>query len=1191
MKKATDFIIKNRYVVITVFIFFSIISLILAQKVNINYDMTEYLPTSSETKIGMNIMNREFEVDSSNLNIMFKNLKEEEKDEIYEALYKIDGVASIDYQKDSDEYNTDYYTLYILNVDEASDSKTAAKIYDDVNDAFKDYEFYLSGDIKERNMTILPTWILILVVVICAVILIIMCESYIEPFLFLICIGVAVLLNNGTNIIFGTVSNITNSISAILQLALSMDYSIMLINRYRQEKEKNNNEIEAMKEALYRSFASISSSSITTIVGLVTLVFMSFTIGRDLGLVLAKGVLLSLLVIFMCLPALILLFDKLITKTAKKAPHISLNKLGNIIYRFRSVGFILLLILFIGSYFLKGNLGITYTPSTEDEIAKVFPENNQIAIIYNNKDEKNIAGYLKGLENNDKVDEVLGYGNTISEKLKYNEFNNKLENLGFDTKIDEFLLKIIYYNYYNEQAPSMTLNEFVLFTENNVLNNEKFSSKLGNSSKNNIKKLKYFSSTSEINKKRNYSEIANILDINKNDVYNLFVYYYKDKTNISLSLNEFVNFINNNVLNNKEYSSSISEQAKESLKTLNTFLSKDTITKKMNASEMSLLFGIEKSLIDKLYLYYYSNKDIDTKLSLNEFATFIINNIAPQDEYKNLFDESTITKVQMLQSFSDINLIDKVMNKDELSVVLGIDKTIISQILSIQNLTESTPYQFVEFVLSNEQIRNTLDESSLVNLQTISMIMNSAKNNDVYSYKEMSNILSFDETLVKTIYTMVSEAGEVTLTPLEFVEFMLKNADSNVLKDSLDAKTKANLELINTVMTSVIENKKYTSSEMSNLLGLSREDVKLLYSLYASNSKSMSISLKQFIDFTLNDVVKNKKLSSKFDSNKITKLNTLNGIMKATDNQTKYNPTEIFAIISKLTNSVERNDIEVLYIYYGSEKLYKDDWSLTMEEFLNYVNDKILTDDRFNDFIEDDMKSKVENAKETVKESKEKIVGEKYSRIVINTKFAKESSDVYDFIQNTYENLKGTESYIIGDSSMSYEMNKTFTSEFNYISILTMIAIFIVVAFTFKSLITPLVLVIIIQCAVYLTMGILGLIGESVYFIALLIVQSILMGATIDYAIVYTSYYIEERGKLGIKDAVKNAYNKSINTILTSSSILIIATILVGKFATGIVSMLCKTLSEGVICSTILILIVLPATLSFLDRLILKHQK
>lgn len=236
------------------------------------------------------------------------------------------------------------------------------------------------------------------------------------------------------------------------------------------------------------------------------------------------------------------------------------------------------------------------------------------------------------------------------------------------------------------------------------------------------------------------------------------------------------------------------------------------------------------------------------------------------------------------------------------------------------------------------------------------------------------------------------------------------------------------------------------------------------------------------------------------------------------------------------------------------------------------------------------MREKVEQAKNIIQDNKEKLIGSNYSRVIINTKFDLESDEVYEFIQKIYDNLEGTESYIIGDSLMSYEMSKTFENEFNYISILTMVTIFIVVAFTFKSFTTPLVLVLIIQCAVYMTMGILGMIGEHVYFIALLVVQSILMGATIDYAIVYTSYYIESREKLNVKESVKNAYNKSIHTILTSSSILIIATLLVGKFSSGIVSMLCNTLSQGVLCATVLILIILPATIACLDKFVVKRK-
>ena len=1280
MKKTTDFIVERRNIIMGVFIFFAIVSIFLSQKVKINYEMTEYLPSDSKTKIGMDIMEKEFEEEKeSYLNVMFKNLTEEEKDNMYKRLLEIDGVSSVDYEKESEEYNSNEYTLYVIHVDDTEDSKIAASVYETVNEDFKDYEFYTSGDIKDRNMTILPTWILVLTVVIVSAILIIMCESYIEPLLFLTCIGIAVLLNNGTNIIFGTVSNVTSSISAILQLALSMDYSIMLINRYRQEKEKNNNNVEAMKETLYRAFSAISSSSLTTIVGLVTLVFMSFTIGRDIGLVLAKGVILSLLVIFTCLPALILIFDKLITKTKKKAPNITLNHLGNFIYKFRSVGFILLIILFVGSYILKGNLEILYTPSDEDKIADVFTENNQMAIIYNNKDEETVSKYLKELEDNGKVDEVLAYGNTIGEKLKYNEFNNKLEELETDTQIDNYLLKILYYNYYNDnQERKMTFDEFVEFTENNVLNNENFSSKIDDDAKSNIKRLKKFTSNSEMNKKRTYSEIANILEINQNDVYNLLVYYYADKVNINLTIKDFVNFINNDVLTNNDYSNNIPKSAKDDLCTLNKFLDKNKITKSMNSAEMANLFGLDKPTVDNLYLYYYSIYGVDNKLSINEFANFVINNVLTNKEYASGLDNDTIVNLKLLQTMSNNNVIEKNMNSAELSNLFGIDENSVKQLLLLKYTTtdngttltisefidfvnylknntnyldgidvtamnkidvddsvnsskytatqiapifnmstkqtyqmyglydytkgnntnwKQTPYQFVKFILdnsSNEQISSNMNKEDLNKLQMAYKIMTATKNSEKYSYRELSSIVGIDNDTTKMIYTLyASQTTKLKLKPVNFVDFILQHKEDKELKGNINADTVSYLKLIDTVMESVINNKKYSSNEISDLLGLSKDDVKLLYSLYSAKhiDGNMNASLKEFVEFMLNDVVVNEKYSNKINSEQKLKLNTINGIMNAVINKTEYNAGEIFAIISNLTDSINKDTIEILYIYYGSEKYYQDNWTISIEEFIDYVNDKIFTDSRFDDFIEDDMRKQVQDAKNTIQDNKEKLVGNNYSRIIINTKFNLESDEVYEFIQKIYDNLEGTESYIIGDSSMSYEMSKTFTDEFNYISILTMVAIFIVVAITFKSFITPLVLVLIIQCAVYMTMGILGIVGDHVYFIALLVVQSILMGATIDYAIVYTSYYIESREKLNVRESVKNAYNKSIHTILTSSSILIIATLLVGKFASGIVSMLCKTLSQGVLCATILILIILPGTIAFLDRFVVKKNK
>ena len=317
MKKVTDFIVKKRNFFLVVFVLLSIICLYVSTKVNINDDIMKYLPKNSETKIGKDIMDDNFsELKSSNLNVMFNKLSKNEKTKMYEKLKNIDGVSSVLYDS-SKKYNKGTHTLYKLNVDDYAKSATSKKIYDYVNKNLKPEA--MSGSISDEYKPVLQMWIVALAIGSALLILILLSESYVEPILYLIAIGIAVFINKGTNIMFSSVSVITNSIVAILQLALSMDYSIMLSNRFKQEKRKSANKIDAMKEALYHSFKAISSSSITTVVGLLALVFMSFTIGKDLGFVLAKGVLLSLVCIFFCLPALLLMFDNVIEKTQKKS--------------------------------------------------------------------------------------------------------------------------------------------------------------------------------------------------------------------------------------------------------------------------------------------------------------------------------------------------------------------------------------------------------------------------------------------------------------------------------------------------------------------------------------------------------------------------------------------------------------------------------------------------------------------------------------------------------------------------------------------------------------------------------------------------------------------------------------------------------------------------------------------------------
>ncbi len=1282
MKKFTDFIINKRHIILVLFIILSIISVILSQKVNINYDIAEYLPSTSETRIGMDIMESNFkEIKSSSLNVMFEDLQEDKKTEIYNELTQIKGVNSVDYDN-TEDYNKDNYTLYVINVDDTEDSELASDVYKEIKEHYnKDYKIYTSGSISERNNPVLPTWIVVLAVVCALVILIIMCESYVEPFLFLTSILIGVLLNNGTNIIFGTVSNITNSISAILQMALSMDYSIMLMNRYAQERQKETDKVKAMKNALYNAFKSISSSSVTTIVGLLALVFMSFTIGKDLGFVLAKGVLFSLISIFFVLPGLILMFDKAIAKTKKRSPNFKMDWLGKISYKLRNIAVLLFLVAFVGDYLLKGNLGISYTDTTSNEVNKVFTENNQMALIYKSKDEEIVSKYLKELENEENVEEVLGYGNTINESLTYDKLNQKMSDLGTDTNVEDYLLKIIYYNYYNQdENNTISFDEFVKFVQEDVYKNENVSDRIDVETKANIDRLSNFTNSTQINKKRTSTEIANILEINEEDVKDILIYYNSKNNDVKITLNDFIKFMNKDVLTNEKYASKVDNNAKNSLNTLSKFTDVNTIQKKMTSKEMASLFGMSESTMSDLYTYYINVNEIDTKITISEFSNFVLTDVLTNQNYASNFDEVIISNIKMLATFSDINTINKNMNSKELANLFGLDEQTINQLLllkymntdnntklsiaefvnttiylknntsyldnvdisGLEEIDESilanptkytatelskilnmetskmyniyglidfskgntsnwkmTPNELVTFILKNsdnESIKNNLNEETMAKLKLLSNIMTSTNNKTSYSYKELSKFIGIDENTVKSIYTLYTLKNSTTkLTPQEFVKFVLDHKNDKTLANSLNINTINELSLLQKAMNGVVNNKKYSSQELGNLLGINTNDLDLLYGLYSSKyvNPNQTISLKELVKFILNDVVTNPEYSSNFDSETKLNLDTINGIMDASLNNTKYTKNEIFAILSKLADNVDKDQVDLLYVYYGSSKEYNNYWTMTVEQFVNYLNDDILKDSRFDDFIEDDMRQDIIDAKDSVKEAKDLLTGEGYSRVVINTKLAPETDETFNFIQKIKDDLGGSleDFYIIGDSPMAYEMSQTFQNELNFITVLTMVLIFIVVAITFKSAIIPLILVLMIQCAVYMTMGILSFTGEKVYFIAILIVQSILMGATIDYAILYTSYYLEHRKTMDIKEAIINSYNKAIHTILTSASILIIVTLIVGNFASAIASRICKTISQGTLCSAILILVLLPAVLAACDKIIMRKKK
>ena len=320
MKRAANILVKYRLIFFIVSVVLAVICACLIPQVTINKDQTKYLAKDSNMSQGLEIIQNEFPVVElkDSFQIMFEGLTNSEKIKIHEELKGFYGVTDVVYDIESTEHNSKTFSMYIVHTEYATgdNDKVSAvikKMTNEYKDTYKVYSYYSGGTLDVLDKLI-PMALIIGVTV-----LLIMCKSLFEPVLLLVTIGVAILINMGSNVIFESVSDMTFSIAAIFQLVLSIDYSIMLLHRYQQEYNLlgKTNKPEAMQKAIVNAFSSVSSSSITTIVGLLVLLLMSFTIGKDIGLVISKGVFLSVVCVFTIMPSLILWFDELVYKLDK----------------------------------------------------------------------------------------------------------------------------------------------------------------------------------------------------------------------------------------------------------------------------------------------------------------------------------------------------------------------------------------------------------------------------------------------------------------------------------------------------------------------------------------------------------------------------------------------------------------------------------------------------------------------------------------------------------------------------------------------------------------------------------------------------------------------------------------------------------------------------------------------------------
>lgn len=460
MKQLARILVDRRYLFAAMMLAVTIFCAFLALRVEINTDMTRYLPAKSPMRQGVDILETAFPDpgEQSAFRFVFTGLDESEIPAIRQQIADHIYVSRVEYVPGDAHYNKDGRTLFIVNLDYGYDSRQAGTVQRVFTKQFQDYDFAIGSN--EMMKTEVPLKLLAIGVSILIAILVLMSRSWIEPVLFLAAIGMAVVINLGTNIYPGYISDITFSIAPVLQLVLSMDYSIILMNRYREEKKTGLAKTDAMKSALEHSFSSIFSSSFTTVVGLLALVFMTFKIGRELGVVLAKGVFISMLCVFTVLPTLILWGDHLVEKTAKKTVPLPTRWLAFFSEKARYVIPLVFVAMFALFFWLRSFTPIIFTENLTDDLSSVFPADNTVVLLYQNQDEGQILPLIADLEQNEHVRTVQAYVNSFDQPLNIWQMTEAMGQMGGSAMPQNIIEGVFHTKGWGDDV-TMTLNEFM----------------------------------------------------------------------------------------------------------------------------------------------------------------------------------------------------------------------------------------------------------------------------------------------------------------------------------------------------------------------------------------------------------------------------------------------------------------------------------------------------------------------------------------------------------------------------------------------------------------------------------------------------------------------------------------------------------------------------------------------------------
>lgn len=456
MNKVSKAIAQSRMLILVIAFLLLIPSVLGYLKTDVNYDILGYLPDELDTRIAQSILKDDFDCGSLGM-LIVENMENKDVSKLKEEVKKVEGVNDVIWIDDAidlsvpkeilpedirDVFYSENSTLMIIKFAGTDASTETEKALSDVR-KIAGKQAFLSGvagvikDTKDLANKETPIYVLI-AVILSIIILSITMESYVIPIVFLSSIGIAIIYNMGSNVIFENISYVTKALSAVLQLGVTMDYSIFLLHRYDEERESRENKVEAMANAIEATIESVVGSALTTVAGFLALCVMDLALGKDIGLVMAKGVVIGVICTITILPALVLTFDKVIHKYKHKNILPTFQKSSSFIIKHHKVIVLISLLILIPAAIGKEKASVYYNldESLPDNLPSIVANDKlknefnmvstNIILVRDDLDRYKVKEMVKELNNVDGVTMAAALESVLGSRIPENFLPNEL---------------------------------------------------------------------------------------------------------------------------------------------------------------------------------------------------------------------------------------------------------------------------------------------------------------------------------------------------------------------------------------------------------------------------------------------------------------------------------------------------------------------------------------------------------------------------------------------------------------------------------------------------------------------------------------------------------------------------------------------------------------------------------------------